>query len=168
MNHILLNSEIDRWKLAYSYIKIKMGDDSIWREEDLPKLEPFFKYSEQFRGGEKNRPMTQEEKDSFDYYEKCNKEYSDELKEKRDSVLNIDIYTLVRALGYEMPPDEDEEGNEIEDYQIYEEVPLKSSFELSYPCICINWIESSYDRMSGNNGICCVDYVELKEFDKKN
>lgn len=61
MNHTLLNSKADRWKLAYSYIKIKCGNFSLWREEDLPKLEPFFKYSDECRGH--FRPMTQEERD---------------------------------------------------------------------------------------------------------
>lgn len=165
MNHILLTSELDRWKLAYSYIKIKCGDDSIWREEDLPKLEPFFRYSEQFRGGKNNRPMTQEEKESFDYYEKCNKEYSDELTEKRDSIDYIDLYTLIKSFGYEYPQDEDSEGNEIE-VEFSEDIPLKSLFELTYPCICVNWIKSDYDRI-GKNAICAIDYVELKEFEKQ-
>lgn len=158
MNHTLLTSESDRWKLAYSYIKIKRGNFSLWREEDLPKLEPFFKYSAECRGH--FRPMTQEEKDSFTYYEKCNKEYADDLGEKRDAVDYIDISTLIKTFGYEMPSDEDENGVEFD-----EDIPLKSTINLTYPCICVNWLESCMDRM-GKSAICAIDYVELGEFKK--
>lgn len=158
MNHTLLTSESDRWKLAYSYIKIKCGNFSLWREEDLPKLEPFFKYSDECGGH--FRPMTQEEKDSFAYYEKCDKEYADALCEKRDAVDYIDISTLIKAFGYEMPSDEDENGVEFD-----EDIPLKSTMNLTYPCICVNWLESCMDRM-GKSAICAIDYVELKEFGK--
>ena len=57
---------------------------------------------------------------------------------------------------------EDEDGNEI-DIEFNEEVPLKSLFNLTYPCICVNWLKSDWDRI-GKNTICAIDYVELKEF----
>ena len=37
--------------------------------------------------------------------------------------------------------------------------------ELEYPLIAVVWIESDHDR-SGPCGICCVDFIEKKEFDK--
>ena len=160
MKHTLLLSEADRWKLAYSYLRFKCGDDSIWREEDLPKLQPFFKYSDKCHGN--FRAMTQDEKDSFYYYEKCRKEYNDELTEKRDSVLYIDENTLIKSFGYELPSDEDENGDEI-DIEIDADTPLKSAIDLTYPCVCVNWLESGYDRYS-STGICAIDYVELKDF----
>ena len=162
MNHTLLTSESDRWGLAYSYIKIKCGNFSLWREEDLPKLEPFFKYSDECRGH--FRPMTQEERDSFAYYKKCDEEYADDLSKKRDAVDYIDINTLIKTFGYKMPSDEDENGNEI-DVEFDEDIPLKSTIDLTYPCVCVNWIKSDMDRM-GKTSICAIDYVELKEFGK--
>lgn len=162
MNHALLLSEADRWKLAYSYLKFKCGDDSIWREEDLPKLQPFFKYSDKCHGNGNFRAMTQDEKDSFDYYIKCEREYNNELTEKRDSVYYISEYTLIEAFGYEIPSDEDENGNKIF-IKIDEDTPLKSTVNITYPCVCVSWIASGYDRL-GSSSICAIDYVELKDF----
>ena len=58
--------------------------------------------------------------------------------------------------------DEDDDSEEF-DYNI--DKPFKSSLELTFPVVCIDWMESGYDRM-GEMTICCVDYVELKEFNK--
>jgi hypothetical protein len=161
MKHTILNNESDRWKLCYSYLRWKLGFDSIWREEDLPKLESFFKYFE--RCEDNFVLMTKEERESFEYWEKCRKEYSDELLEQRESLNYIDLYSLIESFGYEISSDEDEDGNEIEECQIFEDKPLKSSIELTYPCICVQWIRSDRDRL-GTNSICAIDYVELKEF----
>lgn len=158
MKHILLNSEADRWKLAYSYIKIKCGDNYIWRFEDLPKLEAFFNYSNGPRNG---KIMSEEVKESFKHYKKCSAEYADELANKRDSIINIPVEMLIKTFGYEMPRDDYDDEKDIS--EIKEDIPLKSLFDLTYPCICVNWFKSGYDRL-GENSICAIDYVELKEF----
>lgn len=160
MEHTLLLSEADRWKLAYSYIRFKCGEDEIWREEDLPKLSPFFKYSKECRG-DNFRPMTTEEQESFRYYDRCESMYADANATKRDAVLNISFDSLVRAFGYKIPSDEDDNGDEI-DTEFGEDTPLESSLTLTYPCVCVTWIESCYDRTSG--AVCGVDYVQLTEF----
>ena len=162
MNHKLLLSEKDRWLYFYSYLNI--GEEEVWRKEDRPRLQPFFKYSEGLEsrfGNKEFRKMNEEECISFDYYKKCCEEYSDEISDKKESVSQIDINALCEAFGYELPDDPDDDSEEY-DYSI--DKPFKSSMDLTFPVVCINWMESTWDRQ-GDMAICCVDYVEYKEFD---
>ena len=70
---------------------------------------------------------------------------------------------LCEAFGYELPNDPDDDSEEF-DYSINK--PFKSLLDLTFPIICVSWMETGYDRM-GEMAICAIDYVELKEFDKK-
>ena len=76
--------------------------------------------------------------------------------------MKISDQELCGEFGYELPDDPDDDSEEF-DYSI--DKPFKSSFELEFPIVCIDWMEVGYDR-TGEMTICCVDYVELKEFNK--
>ena len=160
MTHKLLHNEQERWKYFWSFLRHQLSEDSVWKPEDRPLLEPYFKYS-RLGGLPDHRMMNNEEFKSFTYWKKCRKEYADELFEVRDSLRNIHTDDLVKAFGYEIPIGED---NEDDDYDFKKS--LKSAIELNYPAICVNWIESGYNRGS-KEAICAVDYVELKEFELK-
>ena len=159
MKHILLKSENDRRELAWKYIDFRINSKQIWKDEDYPLLKPFFDYSNALYVSGKNpkQTMSPEISKSFDYYEKCRKEYADELFYLRDAVKEINSGDLCRSFGYNY---NDDEGL-MKKINLIDEIP-----ELSYPVIAVLYIESSYDR-NGPMGTCIVEYVELKEFSKE-
>ena len=156
MNHKLLLSEKDRWNYFWSFFKFNLNGD-IWKPEDRPKLESYFNYSRSPDG-----TMTNEEIESFHFWQKCLDEYARENAEIRDSIENIDTNSLICAFGYQ-DATELEQNDDNWDYNINN--PLESLIELTYPVICINWLESGMDGRGNKGSVCCVDYVEYKEFD---
>ena len=166
MHHILLKNEQERWLLCWRYLQFKFRIDAeVWREEDIPLLTPFFKYSDQ---GSDRSLMTEEEKASFEHYKKCMKEYARDLFDTRDSVEHYHMDHILEAFGYEYDENENDDKNE-EILNSFSETnnPAKNKLELEYPVIAVVWIESDFDRF-GANGILCVDFVEQKEFNPKN
>lgn len=97
------------------YVWSLMDRPDIWKEEDLPKLEPFFQYW----NGDRKRPMTLEESESCDFYDKCNKEYSDRRSEINSALSSFEMEEIAEFFGLEEIEtscyDYDEDGNDIDE-----------------------------------------------------
>jgi hypothetical protein len=157
--------------LDFVWFLIEAKDGDIWKKEDLPKLEPFFKYSK----GDRKRLMTPEESAAFDFYDKCSKEYANLRTEARNALGAFDIEQIAEFLGLEEIEmncwDYDEDGNDIdEDGNIIpptsrETIKVAKWFleEYSYPLIIVGAIDSGWDR-SGDFKMACIDFVCLSDF----
>ncbi len=166
MKHYLLKNEDERWALCWKYLQMKCSGGEVWRKEDLHLLEPFFKWN---NSPHDKLKMTEEESKSFDYYKECRKKYADRLFEIRDAVRYHSEDTILEAFGYRHEYDLEDNFDESGEKECYNELskdskPTNDLFNLAYPVVAVVWIESSYDRM-GDTGVCCVDFVEKKEFE---
>lgn len=163
MKHYLLKNNDQRWYLCWQYLQWKYGA-KVWRDKDLPLLEPFFKWDKTRNSGESS--MTEEEGKSFDHYMKCRKEYADRLFEIRDSVDHFREDQILEAFGYEHEEEiyEDDKDCYCTNPVSMGNKPTKDLLNLTYPVIAVVWIESDSDRM-GKTGVCCVDFVEKNEFE---
>ncbi len=148
------------------------------KKEDYPKLEPYFNW-ENYRVTHPTDkiPWPNHVKESFDYYKKCCKEYTDKEFEKRDAVANIredDLFEafLLDYYGFIQPVCPNDSTNEpVEDVlneEITRETLNKIEFlpdvNLSFPLIVTGFIDSDSDR-TGKTSALCIDIVEKKEFD---
>lgn len=124
---------------------------SLWKESDLPLLEPFFDFSNNRHLN--NGPMTEEQKLSFDHYLKCRKDYADENVDMRDSIIGVNEYNLADAFCFKEI--EDEDGNVLE-YVLEDN-------DLEFPLVVTGYIDSDYDR-SGSTSVCVIRFVTLKDF----
>jgi hypothetical protein len=153
--------------LDYAWSFINFDENKIWREEDLPKLQPFFDFTENHRGD--FYELNTEERESFEYYTKC-KEYADELFEIRDSISGVRINELIEFFLLQHIDmncyDADEDGNIIpplsrETLKISE----ARKEEMNFPLVFVGWIDSGWVRGSKNYHIVFSDFVSLKDYD---
>jgi hypothetical protein len=161
--------------LDYAWSFINFDENKIWREEDLPKLQPFFDYQEKYRGN--SHKFNDNEKESFDYCQKCKQEYADELFEIRDSIYGFSVEELVELFLLQHIDtncyDTDEDGNDLdEDGNIIpplsrETIKIAEDWkeEMTFPLVFVGMISSSFDRFGGVR-IAYSDFVSLKEFEK--
>lgn len=154
MRHVLLKSHEDRVKLMNFYLEWKDSRRSLWKEEDLPKLQEFFRYSDLPPEKRRELPFP---KESFEFYKKCDEEYANANAELRDSLRYVEEHVLIRAFGFEQRYSDNEDSDEM--------VIVDEMEPLNYPVIAVVWFDSSWDR-GGNSSVACVDYVEKKEFDE--
>jgi hypothetical protein len=165
----LIKSEEELIRFAAKFI---FPDEKIWREDDLPILEPFFEYS----SGKMDRNMDEREKAGYLYYEKCREDYADELFDIRDSVANLNLTNICNAFFIEVPNmdcwDHDDDGNEIdEEGNIMPPFDIKHlkveeewKEELKYPLVLIGAVDSDFDR-SGPMAMISIDFVCLEDFE---
>ena len=164
--------------LDYAWSFINFDEKKIWREEDLPKLQPYFDMY-------KNRPdkskLSENEwaalKESMNHYDRCKEEYADELFEIRDSISQFDIDELSEFFFLEPIEtdcwDYDEDGNEIdEDGNIIppttrESIKISEEWkdEIIFPLYFVGHINSDSDRL-GKIRLCYSEFVTLKDFEK--
>jgi hypothetical protein len=164
--------------LDYAWSFINLDENKIWREEDLPKLQPYFDMSN-------NRPdkskLSENDwailKESMNHYDKCKEEYAGELFEIRDSIAQFSTDKLAEFFFLENIEtscyDTDEDGNEIdEDGNIIpplsrETIKIAEDWkeEMTFPLYFVGWIDSSWDRF-GSVGMAFSEFVSLKEFEK--
>ena len=141
MKHHLLKSEEERRALFDEYFSWKDSpEQSIWKEEDLPKLAPFFKYQ--------NAEISNQEfpRDSYEFYNKCWKEYAGKNAALSDDLYNVPEEELILSFGYKR----DDDG------------AFHNNKNLTFPVIAVMNIKSAT-----RGWVCNVDYVELKEFKLK-
>lgn len=113
----------------------------LWNEEDLPKLQPFFDYSDlplYTRGR-----MSDEVAESFEFYKKCEADYASARVEMRDSLQKFTRFDIAEALDV---------------------ISLKSNKQ--YPYIIVGTIDCSFDRM-GDKKMMALYEVHQSEFEKK-
>jgi len=161
--------------LDYAWSFINLDENKIWREEDRPKLQPFFDFEEKNRGN--SHKFNEEEKESFRYYNKCYEEYAKSLFEIRDSIAQFSTEKLAEFFFLEPIDmncyDYDEDGNELDrDGNIIpplsrETIKITEDWkeEMTFPLYFVGWIDSSWDRF-GNVGMAFSEFVSLKEFEK--
>ena len=161
--------------LDYAWSFINFDENKIWREEDLPKLQPYFDFEKEHRGN--SHQLNEEEKESFKYYNKCYEEYAKELFLMRDSIHGFPTEQLAEFFLLEPIAmdcyDYDEDGNEIdEDGNIMpplsrETIKIAEDWkeEMTFPLIFVGWIDSGFDRF-GNVRMSFSEFVSLGEFEK--
>lgn len=148
----LINNRQEYWEYVLPFIEWSNNPNrSLWREEDLPKLKPFF-------DNQRNSNWTQEVKESFDFYQQCCAAYGDKNKELRDAVSRIDASSILEAFGYEIPDYEEDE-----EYAVNKPLPLAKDFDATFPFIVTGDIHCGWDR-SGDIAILSVYRVSLKDF----
>ena len=131
----------------------------VWREEDLPKLKPYFSYNKECQG--RPLPMSDEVVKSFDYYLQCKKEYADALFELKRATEYFDIHDLCDAFGFVITNEDNEEDDKNDVPYKYE---LASDFIPEFPMIAVGAIECDRDR-NGKFQAVVMDFVSKKEFD---
>jgi hypothetical protein len=157
--------------LDYAWHFINFDPNKIWREEDLPKLQSFF----DFISDPNKKPLFQDYKESFEFYEKCKREYADGLFEIRDSIRGFRVEDLEEFFFLEPPAmdcyDYDKDGNEIdEDGNIIPPISrgtikINEEFkgEIKFPLYFVGWIDNGFDR-AGDFRMAYSEFVCLGEF----
>jgi len=175
----LFKTESEYLDYAWSFMSFDVN--KIWREEDLPKLKPFFDFSEirhkvQDGDGAFHKYWTPEIHAGFKHWEKCKEEYADKLFEIRDSISQFNIgeladFFLLEPIEMECW-DYDESGNEIDkDGNIMpptsrETIKIASEWkeEMTFPLYFVGWVDSDYDRF-GKSRVSFSEFVSLKDYD---
>jgi hypothetical protein len=174
MNKVLFKSKEEHWAWAWTqYISLygKINEDgdweesSIWEEEDLPKLKPFFDWDKD-RDRNLVTNMPPEVKESFDYYMTV-QEAAGDKRDRKDLCGEIEQTKLVEILGFEPFP-EDEDNDCIHDHRYsIDNVPeISDYYEISYPCVMVYHLETVWDRI-GTSVLAFVEFVSLEEFSTK-
>jgi len=148
---------------AWSFISF---DGKIWRDEDLPKLQPFFEYNHR----DDWKPMSEEERESFEYYKKCNEEYSMNLTEIRDSMRCFTSHDFYSFFFLEEPAtecyDTDENGNDLDEYgniipeESRETLMIDKRKGITFPMVFVGWFDSGFSR-AGEESVMFSDFVNL-------
>ena len=170
MNKVLFNSKEEHWAWAWkNYVSLYghvneeglWEEASIWEAEDLPKLEPFFKW--QKNKNTAGLEMSPDVSESFDHYMLV-QEAAGEKRERKDICAEIEQRTLVEILGF-VPFEEDEDSEYIHNprYSADNMPELEDHHDISYPCIMVYHLETVWDRI-GTSVLAFVDFVSLKEF----
>jgi hypothetical protein len=165
--------------LDYAWSFLNFDENKIWREEDLPKLQPYFNLR---RDRPDNKSKLSESewavlKESMNHYDKCKEEYADELFEIKDSIAQFSTDKLGEFFLLEPIEmncyDYDDDGNEIDrDGNIIpplsrETIKIAEDWkeEMTFPLYFVGWIDSNCDRY-GDVRMAFSDFVSLKEFEK--
>jgi len=159
--------------LDYAWSFLNFDENKIWREEDLPKLQPFFDFEKRHRG--ESHEFNDEERNSFKHYNKCYEEYAKDLFEIRNSIRGFPQDELVEFFFLEPIEtdcwDYDEDGNEIDEQgnivppTSRETIKISEDWkdEMIFPLYFVGWIESGQDRY-GDVRMAYSEFVSLKEF----
>jgi hypothetical protein len=174
MNKILFNSKEEHWAWVWkNYISLygkideegRWEESSIWEAEDLPKLEPFFKWQKNKHTAE--LPMPAEVKESFDHYMLVHEEAGNK-RDRKDVCGEIEQLRLVEILGFS-PYEDDPDEEYIHDRRYSaDNIPeLNEDYTISYPCVMVYHLETVWDRV-GTSVLAFVDFVGLTEFTQAN
>jgi hypothetical protein len=139
-----------------------LGERNIWREEDLPKLEPFFKFSDSGRGS-----MTEEEGKSFEHYRKCLEDYADETSTLQQILDGFSFEELLEYFVLKLDEPCDENGDPLsqEEYDLnYLAFDRENCEPITYPMVAVLFIDRSFDRV-GSYKAFQLTFVEHKMFD---
>lgn len=158
--HQLFHTPQQYWDFVYLFVRHDI--DEVWRQEDRPKLKAFFDYSETSQY--KNRKMTDEEVNSFRYYEECRKEYADKLFEIRDAVMHFNQFNILKNFGFDDFVDDDDDGTGFSFSK--DKIPDFADWfkeKVSFPFILVGAIDSDFERGAASGGMF-IDMVSLSEF----
>lgn len=154
----LFSNESEYLDFVWKFVRPSINE--VWREEDKPLLEPFFKAS---NSSPFIKPIefSEEVKKSCDHYKKCYEEYAKELFEIKDSVrlFNRDeLFSFFFLMS--------EDSYELEHYEKLSRDILKidPEYEMAFPMVFVGAIESGFDRC-GNSKIAFSEFVSYTEFE---
>jgi len=169
--------------LDYAWSFINFDENKIWREEDLPKLQPYF---DMYNNRPDKSKLSENEwaalKESMNHYDRCKEEYADELFEIRDSIAQFTTYELAEFFLLEPIDDNggwsscsgyDDDGNELdEDDNIIppttrESIKISEEWkhEMIFPLYFVGHINCDSDRL-GKFRIGYSEFLTLKDFEK--
>ena len=137
--------------IDYAWSFINLGSQ-IWRDEDLPKLKPFFDIS---KSTTRFEPWSDEAKTSFDFYQKCLQEYAGDLFDIRDAIKQFSSYELLEFFQIQLS---DPDG-----FLQLQNLKILDSANISFPFVFVGWIECGFDR-TGKLKICFSEFVTEKDF----
>lgn len=173
----LFNSEKEYLDYVWSFINFDAN--KIWREEDLPKLQPYFDLSRV--EPDKISHLSENEKallkKSMLHYKKCSEEYADELFEIRDIINQFDIHELADFFFLEEIVmdcyDIDEDGNDIDEEGNIMPPLSRETIKISevckekmtFPFYFVGYIVSDFDRYDKIR-IAFSEFVSLKDFEE--
>lgn len=133
----LIKDEADYWNLVWPFVDWTQNPNkSLWHDEDLPKLKPFF-------DNQQKKDWTPEIIESFDFYKKCHKEYGKKNTEIRDAVSQYTPDAILEAFGYTLPQYDDDDY----EYKKNEPLQLEKDFDATFPFIIVGDIYCTYDRL---------------------
>ncbi|NBQ67315.1 MAG: hypothetical protein EBU46_00175 [Nitrosomonadaceae bacterium] len=125
---------------------------SLWREEDRPKLEPYFQWNDQ-KPSVKTK-MTAEERASFEHYKKCLGGYGRKAAELRDSLRQFCFEELCDIFGFELVEPDNDASDAIK---------LCDEFPYEFPLIVVGHLDSDYYR-GAEARVVAVSIISLNEF----
>ena len=135
-------------------------DDEVWKEEDRPIIEKFWKFYDKFGVNWKAEDWTPEAKASFEHYKKCCTEYGDDEWERKRSVQHLTEFEVAKIFLFKLKNYDDD----LEENGEYEIIPSELIKELSFPLVVVGAIDSDYDRGS-ECSVGHIDVVSKIEFD---
>jgi hypothetical protein len=170
MKKALFNSKEEHWAWVWkNYISLfgtideegRWEETSIWEDEDLPKLETFFKWQKDMRNF--GHSMPPEVRESFDHYMLVHEAAGDK-RDRKDLCSEMEQTQLVEVLGFS-PYEQDPDYEYIHDWRYSaDNIPeLNKDYGISYPCIMVYHLEVTWDR-AGTAVLAIVDFVSLTEF----
>jgi hypothetical protein len=150
----LIKDKGQYWNFVWQFVEWATNPDrSLWRDEDYPKLQPFF--AAQQRGT--SIQWTEEVQKSFDFYDKCRKEYGDDNATIRDAMRQFSPDDVLEGFGFEINMDDEEYEKDIP-------LELHKDFEATFPFIVIGEISSEFDRL-GKIRTLAINFVSKKDFE---
>jgi len=161
----LIKTKEEYLDLAWDYYLWAETNRSLWKEEDLTKLEPFFCWSQK-RGSSGEQPMSEEVGISFDFYQQCRKDYSDKNSELRDALYGNEIYKILYEMGLELNEEAGwNEDTEDEDRPLnkYDIKFIELMEPLKFPMVLSGCIINDFDRMGSIKG-CFFEMILLEDF----
>ena len=178
MNKKLFKNKEEHWAWVFNnYINLfgfvnEDGDwqeTSIWEQEDLPKLKPFFDWDKDRQRLQKLKDaynMPPEVVESYEFY-KTKSEAATAKRERKDIANEIGQNALVEYFGFKPygNDDDDDDCEYIHDprYNAQDVPEFAEEFTIDYPCVMVYHLEHTWDR-NGDVNIVSVDYVSLSEF----
>ncbi len=164
----LIKNKEEYWEFVWQFIEWSNNPPSLWREEDLPKLKPFFDAQNKARGTQFE--WTPEIKESFDFYLKCKEEYGDKNTELRDAVSKLSPEDILEAFGYELPEPDDGYGEDEDEDDYAKDNPLELDEDFkdfaTFPFVVTGEIYCGWDR-AGDIKVLSIYHVSLEDFNGK-
>ncbi len=143
--------------LAFCKSLINYSELLIWRDEDLPLLQPYFNAD--------NKPrdkMTDEEYNSLLHYLKCLDDYGRELMQMKEICESFGSHSLIENFGLFLDECEDDEDFNDEEYN-FDKLTLIPGFNYEFPLVMVLAFDASFDRC-GDTKMFFLEFVEGSMF----
>jgi len=156
----LIKTKEEYLDLAWNWYLWAETSRSIWKEEDLAKLEPFLFWDKK-RGSSGEQPMSEEVGTSFYFYQQCRKDYADNDLETRDSLYGNDICHILEEMRLEL--NEEDAENEDRPFNKYDIKFIDLMEPLKFPFVLSGYIVNDFNRIGPVKG-CFFEMISLEDF----